>query len=743
MSPDSQNPRSQPRRAVVLLLVIGTVLLFGVVFSQSWFNLTFLRPTSGGQTLIFAAVSAITFLLLLTLTFVLARNLVKLFAERRLGVLGSKFRTRLVVGALLLSSVPVILLCFFAYGLLNRSIVKWYSAPAEKVRENTTNIAAMLERYAALNASAEAQAIAAAPDTTKAYGSGNFGSAMAEFKRHELTLQGGFALALSCAEAAPRDIGNCSAEASFRAPAAWPALRSHVVLPRDGAAPPLDFNGRLYILGVAPTGGHGLILTALPLPPEFTQTLSDLQASRRWYIDVASQLKQVRRSYIGILLLVTVLLLFASMWLAMFVAKLVTRPVAALAQATQEISRGNLDYRVAVTAADELGDLVTKFNMMAAELDSNSRQLQTSRSELQQANTQLEQRRQQIETTLENIPTGVLSVSSQQAIQHANAAFLRMVAGRKDVTGASVRELFCGEVLDDLLKLMRKADRMGSTTAQMELPATRGRLNAAVTVASLNHGGRRMGYVIVVEDLSDVVKAQRQAAWREVARRVAHEIKNPLTPIALSAERISRHLERGTPDANSVAVIRACAETIAGSVETVRSLVDEFAALARFPTAQPQLTNVNSVVESALGMFNGRLDGIAVHTFLSSEVPRIMLDADAMKRAIANLVDNAAEAMSGALMKEIHISTALLAGRDAVEIVVADTGHGVTADVKERLFLPYFSTKERGTGLGLAIVSRIIEEHHGSIRVEENSPLGTRFVIELPVAAEPAKVAHA
>jgi two-component system nitrogen regulation sensor histidine kinase NtrY len=218
---------------------------------------------------------------------------------------------------------------------------------------------------------------------------------------------------------------------------------------------------------------------------------------------------------------------------------------------------------------------------------------------------------------------------------------------------------------------------------------------------------------------------------------VAHEIKNPLTPIALSAERIRRHLERGMrPDTASLDVIHHCAETIAASVDTVRTLVDEFSTLARFPAAQPHPSNINVIVESALSMFDGRLDGIVLRTDLTPDLPRVMADSDAVKRALANLVDNAAEAMEGALVREISVKTSLVTSRDAVEIIVADTGHGVTQELKEKLFLPYFSTKKRGTGLGLAIVSRIVEDHRGSIRVEENQPAGARFIVELPLAPE-------
>jgi nitrogen fixation/metabolism regulation signal transduction histidine kinase len=305
--------------------------------------------------------------------------------------------------------------------------------------------------------------------------------------------------------------------------------------------------------------------------------------------------------------------------------------------------------------------------------------------------------------------------------------------------------------MQEIRHLLRKADRMSSTTSQMDIPvlgsparaavaragAERHNLSVAVTAASLQHDGQRLGWVLVFEDLSDLLKAQKQAAWREVARRVAHEIKNPLTPIALSAERIRRHLERGTPpDPQSLAIISSCAQTIGGAVETVRTLVDEFSTLARFPASQPQPADVNAIVEAALAMFDGRLDGIRVHTQLAPDLPRVMADPEAIKRAIANLVDNAAEAMQESLVREVEISTALLGTRDAVEIVIADTGHGVTRELKERLFMPYFSTKQRGTGLGLAIVSRIVEDHRGTIRVEENKPVGARFIVELPVVSE-------
>jgi hypothetical protein len=645
-----------------------------------------------------------------------------------------------VVGSLLLSFLPVIVMFWFAYGLMNRSIERWFSTPVEEVRQDTALMARLLAKYAAENAHAEAVSIASAPETQHAFEGHSFSGVLNQFRMHEATLQGGFAIAIVSGDP----------EASFGVPAEWPLLRSRLPRPPVSSEPQhLSWNGTDYILGTAPVGDSGEILVAMPLPANFTEAQKQLDVSQQRYLELAKARRTVRRTYMVFLWWITGMVLFASMWLALYLSRLVTRPVVALAEATQEISRGNLDYRVEVPAADELGDLVRSFNQMAGELSSNRRKLERASSELSAANSELERRRQHIETILESIPTGVLSLDAELRVRHVNQALLRMLrpSEKPHVTsmliGASLHDLFASEVLEDLEHLLRRADRMGTTTTQMEFAIQRSRLNVAVTVATLGER-ERIGYVLVFEDLSDLLRAQKQAAWREVARRVAHEIKNPLTPIALSADRILRHLDRSTPpDPASVEVVRTCAEAICGSVETVRNLVNEFATLARFPSSQPQPANINGIVESALSMFNGRVDEIHMRTLFSSDLPQVMADSDAMKRAIANLVDNAAEAVQACAVKEIEITTALVPNHDLVEICVSDSGPGVTQDLKERLFMPYFSTKKRGTGLGLAIVSRIIEDHHGSIRVEENKPAGARFIIELPIAARVVNAAHA
>ena len=722
---------TRSRRRRLTLLGLGIALLVFIIFSQQWFNLKFLRPDSLVQTFVFAALSALIFMALVALIFVLLRTLLKLYLERQAGAAGSRFRSKMVLGALVLSFGPVIAMFLFAYGLMNRSIDKWFSQPIEEVHGRSAAVTDLLSNYAGQNALAEAQAIAASPEALKSYHTGKFGSLMEEFREHEITLQGGFVLAFYKGQIV----------ASFGSPLPWGVLRTAVptVSTVQSRARQFTLNNREYMLGTAPVEELGYVAVALPLPANYSEALSQLDQSERRYRDLRGNNKLIRQTYLQALLLITLLVLFGTTWSALALSKVVTRPVTALAEATQAISAGRLDYRVEVSAGDELGQLVGSFNSMAAELEGN-------RSQLQEINARLEERRLHMETILESIPSGVLSLDGVGQVTRVNAALIRMfqpngVTQPGPQSGLRLADLFpadkAPDVAEEIRRLTRKADRMGTTSAQMEIPNGGTALEVGVTVASMTgeQQRRRLGYVIVFEDLSDLLKAQKQAAWREVARRVAHEIKNPLTPIALSAERIKRHMERvAHGDSASRAIIESCADTIGSSVETVRKLVDEFSLLARFPQSQPQAADLNWIIQSAMALFDGRLAGVHVQLELAEDLPRVMADPEAIKRVVANLVDNAAESLKDSVVREIRISTTLLETRDTVEIEVADTGEGVTAETKEKLFLPYFSTKARGTGLGLAIVARILEDHGGTIRVEENRPAGTRFLVELPVA---------
>ena len=416
-----------------------------------------------------------------------------------------------------------------------------------------------------------------------------------------------------------------------------------------------------------------------------------------------------------------------------------TVPIQALAEATREISRGNFDHHIDVQAQDELGTLVRSFNRMTEQLGEGRRQINEFTQSLEQAIEERERRRKLMEAILENIPTGVISLTSSGDVARVNSA-VPAILGDYARTARTLPELVGDEAARTVLHLMRRSLRMGAASREIEI-ATMGRLvRAAVTVSSLGPRRSNPGFVVVIDDLTDLLRAQKAAAWQEVAQRIAHEIKNPLTPIQLSAQRLLRHLERtsaGRPEGprNEFEKLAAeCAGLIEREVQTLESLVDEFSQFARFPAARLAPADVNTIVSSALELFRGRLDGIELRKELAPSLPPVKADRELLRRVVANLIDNAAEAMEGSAIRQMRVATRVEGDGDAVEIEISDSGHGISPEDKERLFLPHFSTKERGTGLGLAIASRIVAEHNGTLRVEDNLPMGSRFLIRFPAA---------
>jgi PAS domain S-box-containing protein len=362
-------------------------------------------------------------------------------------------------------------------------------------------------------------------------------------------------------------------------------------------------------------------------------------------------------------------------------------------------------------------------------------------SELETSSRELDRRRRFTEAILESIPTGVISITADGSIGRVNHAISKIFPADQVARATRLEDLFSREDTAEIKYLMKRARRTGVASRQLELSTLNRRIHLAVTVSALEEK-ITSGFVVVLEDTSELLRAQKSAAWHEVARRVAHEIKNPLTPIALSAERIGRQVDRLDLPPAGARILHECAATISKSVESVKTLVDEFSQFARFPSAQPVRSDLNEVVSEALAVFHGRLDGISIQTSFAPGLPPVNVDREQFQRVVVNLVDNAAEAMQDSLVKKLYIATQP-GSADTVELVVADSGCGVSPDEKEKLFLPYFSTKNRGTGLGLAIVSHIVTEHNGQIRVEDNQPAGARFTVEIPAlieadAAEPA-----
>jgi two-component system, NtrC family, nitrogen regulation sensor histidine kinase NtrY len=736
---------SKHRRGTLILLGAVVFVLLLLLIALNAFNVRALTPHTTGQIFLLTSLSVLVFLLFVTVLVLLLRNLIKLLAEQRSQVLGARLRTRMFIGALLVSLVPALFMFLFSFLLMNRSIDRWFSLPASEVRDDSTQIAMELSHYASLNARAEAESMARSQGLSAAFGSGDHQAILDEMREHQITLQGGFA-------ALYRD---SSPVATYQLPQTTAAVEVHSWLNDDDQQidarqpladailkaaqradePMLIVGGSEFALGTASLPGGGVVVAGLPMPSGLNTIMTNLSTGTSQYWALYRQRRIIRMTYFLLLLMLTALVFFSSSWLALYVSRQMTRPLEALADATVEIGRGDYSHRVTVEATAEMAELVRSFNHMAADLEQSRMLAETSARELSAANLAIEARRKELETILETIPSGVVTLDASQRIVLANRAFVELVRldGHTEFSGISLDSLLPPEFTEELTRLDRRARRMGSASSEFELRTSRGPVNLSVTLAALDqHNGRIRGSILVLEDVSDFLHAQRQAAWKEVAQRVAHEIRNPLTPITLSAERIRRHIERGAPE--SPGVIRKCCEVILGSVESMRTLVGQFAVLAEFPVAHPQPSDLNEIVESAMMLFEGRIQGIRIEKHLDPNLSPVMADPEALRRAIANLIDNAAEAMRDSLLRVLSIETTSGERQGMAEIIVADTGPGITDDMRERLFLPWFSTRQRGTGLGLSIVAKIIQDHGGSIRAENNAPAGARFIIELPLA---------
>jgi len=474
-------------------------------------------------------------------------------------------------------------------------------------------------------------------------------------------------------------------------------------------------------------------VAALPMPQGLSQTTTRIRESAAVYWDLFRTRNSIRSTFFLMLLLVTTLVFFSSVWLALFLSKQITRPVEALADAMGKIAQGEYECRVLHVATGEMAELVASFNHMAADLEASRRLALSSTAQLSAANSAVEERRRELETIIETIPSGVVTLDGAGRVLQANRAFAALMGQPENAAlrGLKVEALLPAECLDDVAAVIRRGQRMGAASIEIDFHAHGRAMHLAVTGARLELTHGETGTVLVVEDTTELLRAQRQLAWKEVAQRVAHEIKNPLTPIALSAERIGRHLDRAQPE--SPGIIRKCSEVILGCVGTLRTLVDQFSALAQFPAPQPRACDITQVADEALALFTGRLEGITVRRELEAGLPPVLADHDALRRALVNLIDNAAEAMQGSLLRVLTVSSTLIEDGAAVEVAVSDTGHGLTDEIRERLFLPFYSTKQRGTGLGLSIAAKIVQEHGGTIRAESNLPKGARFLVRMPL----------
>jgi two-component system nitrogen regulation sensor histidine kinase NtrY len=681
------------------------------------------------------ALSLALVVLTLGLAGVLIRDLVKLILERRRGVLGARLRTKLVFFFLAFVLLPAIVLFSGSAQVIKRTVEAILQTPLEQLKGGTDVVdqwndhflehgerraAALAEelRREGLADAARGAELAAllqvrvaqeglqlvrvrAGDRLLAAAHG----ALPPAELEQLALQLDRLIAEAAREPRPvrrtRPVGT--------------GLAALAALPVDGTAGP-----ETVVVGVAQL-----------LPQEIAANVEAMHAAAESYRQFRTKRRELVRFYVTLIGLVFLATLFVATWIGLHVARRITEPIEEVAAATREIAAGNLNVRVRVRVGDEMATLVEAFNEMAGELMENREVITRSTAELRRSNRALDERRRYIEALVANLSTAVLSLDAAGRVTTSNPA-VQKVLGLALAPGDDARQVLQERRLQPLADLLeRTAGLEGEgTRASLELVGPAGPQHVSVQITPLQGAADESpDRLIMMEDLSELLRAQKALAWREVARRIAHEIKNPLTPIQLAAQRLRKKFFSKAEDLDRV--LLESTASIEHEVTALKQLVDEFSRFARMPEIEPRPVELDAVVESVLSLYRG-LPGIEWQVELDPGVGRIHADPLQLRRALINLIDNAVAAVDG--QGTVRVGARPVRGTGTVRIEVADSGPGIPPGDRDKLFAPYFSTKRRGTGLGLAIVHRVITDHRGTIRVEDNEPHGARFVIDIPAA---------
>jgi two-component system, NtrC family, nitrogen regulation sensor histidine kinase NtrY len=760
-------PVRRAGRTIPWLLAGIVAVLLAIIVAQQLLNRgSVVKPETGSDTLLLYALSSLNFAAFIVFSFILLRSLFKLRRERRERQPGSRIQTRLLIYFIGLSLLPIAAMAAFSYLFLNRSIEKWMGRlpenVVEQVREQQRESLAAQNQNLRETATLLATSIRTRPQSEWQSALDQL-AATGELSALEIISDNGQIVARSEAPLAP---------------AQHDELMGVLRRARD---PNAEASETL-------ADGKGFDLSAVPLVPGIrlmlvphrlgdTDINDTIAGSQREYQHLLQRQRKVRLLGLSTLGLMTLLLLFASTWVAIHLARGLAAPIRSLAEASKEVARGNLSHRVDTIADDELALLAESFNQMTAELEENRRHIDNGATALREKNLALQERRNYIETVLESLSTGVVSLDENDCVTTINTAAISIF--RLSEAPPAWAKLTSLLTVDDRLaleRLLRRARRAGRAAEQSQLTrgTAAGSIPVALTATALRGAdGDGRGLVLVIEDLSELLSAQRAAAWSEVARRIAHEIKNPLTPIQLSAERIARNFRIRVNGANGLEpetngsnhsevspagqtngngdrgfaitednreeltrVVEECTTSITREVAGLKALVDEFSRFARMPSPRMEPGDLNEVVRQAIQLYAERLDGVELQLILAEQLPPAMLDTEQLKRAFVNLIDNALEALADSPdARALTIKSRSDSARDLLIVTIEDTGEGIPANDFKRLFQPYFSTRGRGTGLGLAIVARIITEHGGRVYAEANVPHGARFVIELPMVS--------
>ena len=744
-STDRRPFRDNPRLILlgIVLLIAALAAMVALADQSRELNPDFLSEV------VLYALSAADLTMLVALVFVLARNVIKLMVERRRGLPFSRFRAKLVLALLGLTIIPSVMVLIVGGELIRSSTEQWFSQPVDDVLKSANQIAG--DYYRERGTSVEGHASRIARDLrAEPLERGDVDSVRRAIEQEVRPGRVGLVEVYRIRPGAD-PIPVVAVES--------PSLpRGHVRASADRLAAriasgnadvqaheSLEGGGELVRAGalVRDAAGRavGVVIASNHLDGDLSRHLRRITEAYESYSQLRVLKWPLEGVYLSLFLMMTLMILVSATWMGLYLAKRITRPVQMLAAGAREIGAGRLDHRIEPETRDEFGSLVEAFNTMAGELAGSQRKLERSRLDLERKNLQLDERRRYIETVLERIATGVISVGADARIETINTAALRLLDLEPSVVGAPAGTLFDREDLVPLGVLLGRIHAGSADPVAQEIAVAReGReLHLAAAATPLQgEDGAFGGAVLVFDDVTPLIRTQRVAAWRDVARRLAHEIKNPLTPIQLSAERMRRQFS--TAPAPARALVNECTATIVAEVESLKALVDEFAQFARMPAPRTVPADVNAVLSDALALYNGLFREIQIHRVLPPGLPPVRVDVEQIRRVVINLVDNAVEALGGSAAAarpngeapSIVVETHHDAVNGVARITVSDNGPGIPPADREKLFMPYYSTKRRGSGLGLAIVRRIIAEHGGSIEVGDNSPSGTRFTIELP-----------
>ncbi|MDH3404835.1 MAG: ATP-binding protein [Acidobacteriota bacterium] len=706
---------------MALLLAVLTGLFYLVQRSRD------LPPELITNRVLLFVVWSVNLVLILAISFVLARNLFKLAVERRHRVLGSKFKTKLVLTYIALSLVPVLLL--FAYGtrLLQGWLDRWFDEPAiEQLLDQGFAVAQELNDQVRAARQRDARGVVEEISAVQLSPSRRQRQLESLLPR-ELERRGLDALAVYDGMDFLHGVVS-SRSALGDLPEPDGRFLARVLEDGSGSMfqPAANGSGRMVVgaaAGDAPPGSPRPVVIAVSLlDSEVARQSEAVIQAHQGFDQLKFQQHEISSSFFLSFLMVTLFLLLAVTWVGLYLARRVTEPIDALAEGTRRVSSGELDYRVEVDAGDELGVLVDSFNRMTGALEESTRGLTS-------ANRQLAEERAVLSTVLQSTAAGVIAVDDEGTVLAFNGATGRMLRQPSgDVLGRDIREIWADPERGKLAELFGEAaDRDGRLTRSVRLLLAGEWKTFEAKVTALRHeGGHLRGHVMVLEDLTELIHAQQRAAWNDAARRVAHEIKNPLTPIKLAAERLLRRRRENAPELAEL--VDDAVEIIVREVGQIQSMVDEFSRFARMRRPQPAKVDLARLVEETLHLYDGLKDGVEIAGEVQPDAASAWLDGEQVKRVLINLIDNAVEATEAPGAVRVSVER----DNGALRIRVADTGRGIPPEAREKLFLPHFSTKGRGTGLGLSIVRRIIAEHHGTIRVSENQPAGTVFTVDIP-----------